>query len=115
MANRNPKIAIIIPLHWALKKQNYNRFINEFKYFLELDYDNYQITLAVDKKVNLPFKSKKVRVLTMMSKNQPSPAEKRDYAFQHTKANYYAYIDDDSYPDRNWLKNAIKVLNTKKD
>ena len=115
MTNRNPKIAIIIPLHWALKKQNYNRFINEFKYFLELDYDNYEITLAVDKKVNLPFKSKKIRLLTMMSKNPTSPAEKRDYAFQHTKADYYAYIDDDSYPDRNWLKNAIKVLNKKKN
>ncbi len=36
-----------------------------------------------------------------------SPAEKRDIALSHAKGEILAFIDDDAYPKKDWLKNAI--------
>ncbi len=35
------------------------------------------------------------------------PAQKRDIALSHTKGEILAFIDDDAYPRKDWLKNAL--------
>ena len=36
------------------------------------------------------------------------PAEKRDIALKYAKGEIVAFIDDDAYPSRDWLKNAVE-------
>jgi cellulose synthase/poly-beta-1,6-N-acetylglucosamine synthase-like glycosyltransferase len=36
-----------------------------------------------------------------------SPSEKRNYGAKHAKGEIIAFIDDDAYPGKNWLKNII--------
>lgn len=38
--------------------------------------------------------------------------KKRDLGINASKGSYCAFIDDDAYPDRNWLRNALKVFST---
>ena len=38
------------------------------------------------------------------------PAEKRDIGIIKSKAEYIAFLDDDSYPRRDWLKKAMAVF-----
>ncbi|MBM4402098.1 MAG: glycosyltransferase [Candidatus Cloacimonetes bacterium] len=40
-----------------------------------------------------------------------SPGDKRDLAVSQAKGDIVAFIDDDAYPDKNWLKNALEILN----
>ncbi|MBI3559334.1 glycosyltransferase [Candidatus Gottesmanbacteria bacterium] len=35
------------------------------------------------------------------------PAEKRNRAARKARGEFLAFIDDDAYPDKNWLKNAV--------
>lgn len=37
-----------------------------------------------------------------------SPAKKRDLALKYAKGEVLAFIDDDAYPDKDWLKNAME-------
>jgi len=37
-----------------------------------------------------------------------SPAKKRDIALSYAKGEIFAFIDDDAYPAKDWLKNAVK-------
>jgi cellulose synthase/poly-beta-1,6-N-acetylglucosamine synthase-like glycosyltransferase len=39
-----------------------------------------------------------------------SAAKKRDLALKYAKGEVLAFIDDDAYPDKDWLKNAIKYF-----
>jgi len=105
--NSHPLVSVIIPLHWGLKKENYKRFLDDFNAFLVLDYDNYEIVLVTDRKIKLPFKSRKIKYITT-NKTTFSPTEKRDFALKHVKGEVCAFIDDDAYPDKNWIKNAVK-------
>ena len=36
------------------------------------------------------------------------PGRKRDLASKYAKGEILAFIDDDAYPDQNWLKNAVR-------
>jgi len=47
-------------------------------------------------------------VKILCSGTKTGPADKRDLAFKHAKGNILAFIDDDAYPGRNWLKNGLK-------
>ena len=103
---KNPSISIIIPLHWGLKPENFPRFCQDLKNFLKQDYRNFEILLVVDRQVEIPIKSKRIRTLLTGSKKPTSPAEKRDFALSRLKSDVCAFIDDDAYPEVDWLKNA---------
>jgi len=94
-----PKISIIIPLYVIEK-----RFFDDLKKFSVLNYPNYEILVVCDKKVELT--GKNVRLI-LTRKKRTGPAEKRDIAIKAATGIYCAFIDDDAYPDKNWLKNAI--------
>ena len=111
-ATFNPFVSIIIPLHWGLKEENYPRFINDLKKYLKLDYKKYEIILVTDVPAKLPFISKKIKHI-ITRKKTASPAEKRDYALKFAKGEICAFIDDDAYPDKNWIKHAVKHFQKK--
>ncbi len=43
-----------------------------------------------------------------------NPAQKRDIAMDYARGEILAFIDDDAYPQKDWLKNALKILWTPK-
>ncbi len=97
--NKNPKVSIIIPLYIDSP-----RFFEDLKKFRKLNYDNYEILVVSDKKVEID--EPKVKVI-LTGKKRTGPAEKRDIALTKANGELCAFIDDDAYPEKNWLKNAL--------
>ncbi len=55
---------------------------------------------------DVAFKFEGVRVLTLKG----SPSDKRDFAAKKAKGEFLAFIDDDAFPDNDWLKNSLKYF-----
>lgn len=98
----NPKISIIIPLYVVC-----DRFFEDLKKYDLLSYSNFEVLVVCDKKVKLPKLLKAKTKLILTGLKNSGPAEKRDIGIKYAKGDICAFIDDDAYPDRNWLKNAI--------
>lgn len=96
---KQPKISIIIPLYIINE-----RFFKDLKKFNKLNYENYEILIVCDKFIKISNPKTKI-ILT--GKNRTGPAEKRDIAIKIAKGKICAFIDDDAYPDKNWLVNSI--------
>ena len=103
-----PKVSIIIPLH---NKTPY--FYETVGRCLELDYPKFEISIGVDGNTKVSFYDKRIRVLRTGSKNT-GPAEKRDMGIRKAKGSIIAFLDDDSYPEEDWLKMSVKLLSEKK-
>ncbi len=56
------------------------------------------------------FKSFEVLVITDKISGPVSPAIKRNLGAKKANGKYLAFLDDDSYPSKNWLKDAIKLF-----
>lgn len=97
-----PKVSIIIPL-WVIS----DRFFSDLKKFDKLNYKNAELLVVSDKKVDLPKLKKFDLKLILTGKKKTGPAEKRDIAIKKAKGSICAFIDDDAYPDKNWLKKSI--------
>ncbi len=94
-----PKVSIIIPFYVDTP-----RFFRDLKKFSNLNYPNYEIIVVSDNKINLEnYRAK----LLITNKKVTGPAEKRDIAIKAATGEICAFIDDDAYPDQNWLSNAI--------
>ena len=99
-----PKISIIIALY---KETAY--FYESVAQCLQLDYPNFEILIGVDRGVKLNFRDPRIRVLET-GLLRTGPAEKRDIGIIRSKAEYIAFLDDDSYPRRDWLKKTINIF-----
>jgi len=56
------------------------------------------------------FKSFEVLVITDKISGPVSPAIKRNFGAKKAKGQYLAFLDDDSYPSKDWLKHASKLF-----
>jgi glycosyltransferase involved in cell wall biosynthesis len=56
------------------------------------------------------FKSFEVLVITDKISGPVSPAIKRNLGAKKAKGQYLAFLDDDSYPSKDWLKHARKLF-----
>jgi len=56
------------------------------------------------------FKNFETLVITDKISKTSNPAFKRNLGAKMAKGKYLAFLDDDSYPDKNWMKNAKKQL-----
>lgn len=92
-----PKFSIIIPV------QKINSFIRKaVPFLLSLDYPNFEIIIVTDKQETSPWKDIKIIGGVV------GPAQKRDAGEKVATGDYIALIDDDAYPHKDWLKNALK-------
>src|SRR3989344_4471437 len=103
---KQPLVSIIIPLHWGLKPENFPRFMTDLRKYLNLNYKKFEIILVTERQVKLPFISKRVRHLVI--NRSCGPGDKRDFALRYAKGEICAFIDDDAYPNKNWLKEAVR-------
>lgn len=83
----NPYFSIIIPIRKP------NSYLNE----------------TLNKLKQQTFKNFEVLVITDVISKSPNPAIKRNLGVKMSKGKYMCFIDDDSYPDQNWLKNIYKL------
>ena len=103
-------VSIIIPLKCI------NDYIKEeLEYLLIQTYNNFEVIILPDSYIendissNL-FKDKRVRI---MSTGSLAPALKRAKGVVESSGEILAFLDDDTFPERDWLKNALRAMNTK--
>lgn len=73
---------------------------------LEQTEKTFEIMVVTDKKERL----KGVKIIFS---GEPTPAFKRNLGAKIAKGEILAFLDDDSYPDPNWLKNASSIFKEK--
>src|SRR3990167_9704170 len=103
----NPYISIVIIC------EAWNHFLEEsLPYYSKLDYPNFEVLVFTTDKVALSREAVQKNYHNIKFIAEPStknkPAEKRDLALKYAKGEIFAFIDDDAFPDKNWLKNAVK-------
>ncbi|MDD2482702.1 MAG: glycosyltransferase [Candidatus Shapirobacteria bacterium] len=85
---KSPKFSVIIPV----------RKTNEYL----------QETISKLKKQS--FKNFEVLIITDKVSGSANPSEKRNLGAQKAKGEYLVFFDDDSYPHKNYFKNALKLV-----
>jgi glycosyltransferase involved in cell wall biosynthesis len=101
----NPYISIIIPvkeINDYLRKETIPAILGQ-------SFQNFEIIILPDK----PTKEKFPKTKIIPSWPKLGPADKRDLGAKKAKGEILAFLDDDSYPDKNWLKNAVKIFTSK--
>lgn len=103
------KFSIIIPV------KELNDYLNEsVPIMLGLDYEDFEIIILPNtkpKQIPSYLENEKVRILAT---GKVSPALKRDIGAKECKGEYLAFIDDDAYPQKDWLKVAEQLFDEKK-
>ena len=95
------KVSIIIP---CIKINN--QTIKCIRKCLELDYYDFEILVLPD----ISNKKSKHRNLKIIETGKVKPAFKRNKGMELAKGELFAFIDDDAYPRKDWLKNAVKYF-----
>ena len=72
---------------------------------LNLDYPAFEILILPDHPLDNAFSHPKVKVIPT---GLLTPPRKRDMALDYAKGEILAFIDDDAYPEKDWLRNALK-------
>lgn len=93
-----PFVSIIIPV------KEINGYVREsMPHILALDYKDFEVLIFPD------FPSGDSFPRTRIIPTGPvGPAEKRDLALSHARGDVFAFLDDDAYPRRDWLKKAVR-------
>lgn len=93
-----PKVSIVIPL------KKFNENLKEcIEHCLKLDYPDYEIIVLPDEEERLVYP--KIRVI---STGAIGPSEKRDIGIKYAQGENLAFLDDDAYPTKDWLKKAME-------
>lgn len=101
-------VSIIIPL------KKFNNYIKEaIPYYESLEYKNFELIILPDNEEKEILSDKlNIKVIPTGS---VGPAEKRDIGAKYAKGEILAFTDDDAYPDKNWLTNALKTFDMSED
>ncbi len=90
-------VSIIIPL---VGINDY--FLESYPHLLNLDYKNYEIIVLPDNPVSQDFPDIKI-----IPTGKISPAIKRDIGAANAKGELLFFLDDDSYPEKDWINKAL--------
>lgn len=98
------KFSIIIPV------KEINDYVREsIPYILHQSYEDFEIIILPNQGKE-DFHDKRVRIIET---GNIGPAQKRDFALTKAKGEILAFIDDDAYPEKNWLKRVLKNFENK--
>ena len=101
------RISIIVPV-----KAINDYIIEAVPHHMQLDYDDFELIIFPDEvseaELATPiFSDKRIKIIPS---GKTGPAEKRDLSMKYASGDVFAFIDDDAYPRKDWLKNAVKIL-----
>lgn len=74
---------------------------------LDLNYQHFEILVLPDSEQKLFFSDSRVKVIPT---GGIKPAEKRNIGIKYSNGKICAFIDADAFPDKDWLRNAVKYL-----
>lgn len=93
-----PFVSIIVPLKAP------NDYLKEcLEHCSNLEYTDYEILILTDEPATI--EHPKTRVIPT---GPVPPSEKRDIGASEAKGEILAFIDDDAYPEKDWLKYAVR-------
>lgn len=96
------KVSIIIPV------KEINDYVREaIPHHMELDYPDFEVLIFPDEPTDETFPYENVRIIPS---GKVGPAEKRDLALEYATGEIFAFTDDDAWPRKDWLKNAMVEL-----
>lgn len=97
-----PKVSVIIPV------KEVNDYLRQetVPALLKQTYRNFEIIILPDKKTKEKFRRTKI----IPSWPKTGPADKRDLGAKKARGEILAFLDDDSYPQKSWLKKALAVF-----
>ena len=95
-----PKVSIIIPCKHI---DNYTEQC--IRHIKELDYSDFETIVLPDEDC------KKIEGVKIVSTGNVPPGRKRNIGVTNSSGDLLAFIDDDAYPRKDWLKNAVKYFN----
>ena len=102
-----PKVSVIIPV----KKINDFIRLETIPALLKQSVGDFEVIILPDRPSREKFKKTKV----IASWPKTGPADKRDMGAKKARGEILAFLDDDSYPDKNWLKNALRIFSGEKN
>jgi glycosyltransferase involved in cell wall biosynthesis len=74
-------------------------------------YKNFEVIVVPDKKTKEEFPQTKI----IPSWPKTGPADKRDLGVKNAKGEILAFLDDDSYPEKTWLGDALRIFDESKE
>ncbi|RJR24499.1 glycosyltransferase [Candidatus Microgenomates bacterium] len=96
---KKPKASVIIPV------RTITPYVREtVDHLLRQTEKNFEIIVVTDKKEEL-------KGVMVIASGQPTPSFKRNLGAKKAKGEILAFLDDDSYPCKDWLKNALRIFN----
>lgn len=99
------KFSIIIPV-----KEINEYILNFVPKILNQSYQNFEIIILPDEE-NKKYKELKEDKIRIIKTGSMGPAKKRDIGARKSRGEILAFIDDDAYPDKKWLENALINFN----
>lgn len=95
------KVSIIIPV------RSVNDYIHEsMEHLLGLNWPNFEILIFTDD----PDKVHSWPKTKIISSGKVGPAKKRDLGLKYAKGEVLAFLDDDAYPEKDWLSKMIPLF-----
>lgn len=96
------KVSIIIPV------KEINDYVREaIPHHMELDYSDFEVLIFPDDPTDERFPYENVKIIPS---GKVGPAEKRDLALKYAEGDILAFTDDDAWPRKDWLANAVLEL-----
>ena len=80
---------------------------------LRLNYPDFEILVLPDEASKLSLKKLKNKKIKIIKTGKVKPAFKRNLGMKKAKGKFFAFVDSDAYPEKNWLKNAVKYFDNK--
>jgi len=99
--------SIVIPA-----RLNSNLLKNTINKILEQSYQNFEIIVILDLENDQLIQNEKIKYLFSGIK---SPGEKRNLGIKEACGEYIAFLDDDAYPENDWLLQAKTIFETNPD
>ncbi|MBS3074220.1 glycosyltransferase [Candidatus Pacearchaeota archaeon] len=97
------RYSIIIPM-----KKISDYFRTAIPYYERLTYKNFELIILPNADGTNEFKN--IENVQIINTGKVSPAIKRNIGAKHARGEILAFIDDDAYPEKDWLKNAERVF-----
>lgn len=101
----SPLVSIVIPT-----RSINNYILQSIKNIIAMDFSDFEILIFSD----LPNKNFHFPKTRIIASGPVGPAEKRNLALKYAKGKFLAFLDDDAYPDKNWLTKALANFDNSK-